>query len=76
MMSHPEILSQLGEFLAAGYCEMPDASPMARWSRAVRRRFEHRTVEDYDGGLFYPCGSPPATEQGNRIVQPSYSFSV
>ena len=75
MMSHPEILSQLGEFLAAGYCEMPDASPMARWSRAVRRRFEHRTFEDYDGGLFYPCGSPPAMEQGNRIVQPSYSFT-
>jgi len=38
----PQVLSRMGEFFAAGYFEQPEASPMLRWSRAVRRRLERR----------------------------------
>ncbi|NOZ21294.1 MAG: hypothetical protein GXP25_09410 [Planctomycetes bacterium] len=69
-------LRDAGEFFAAGYFEKPDASPMIRWSRAVRRRFESRTPTPYDGGLLYPCGRKlPAPLTENRYVQPSYSFT-
>jgi pyruvate-formate lyase len=72
----PEGLSTLGEHLAAGYYEEPDASPMIRWSRAVRRRFERRKLTVYRGTRLYPTG--PHTPEGageNRIVQPSFSFT-
>ena len=68
------VLNHLREFFAAGYFEEPDASPMRRWSRAVRRRFERRALPSYDSELLYPCG--PARVGGeNRIVSPSYSFT-
>ena len=68
------ILNGLGEFFAAGYFEEPDASPVRRWSRAVRRRFENRSLTPYNGELLYPCG--PARAGGeNRIVAPDYSFT-
>ena len=38
------VLYRLGEHFAAGYFELPGASPMRRWSRAVRRRFEQRIL--------------------------------
>ena len=67
-------LDRLLEFFAAGYFEMPDASPMRRWSRAVRRRFENRSLPPYDGEPLYPCG-PVYRGSENRIVGPSYSFT-
>jgi formate C-acetyltransferase len=68
------ILDQLGEHFAAGYFEQPDASPMRRWSRAVRRRFERRALTPYAGERLYPSG-PAACGGENRIVAPSYSFT-
>ena len=50
-------LGRLGEWFAAGYFELPEATPMRRWSRAVRRRFEHRTLTPYGGELLYPAGA-------------------
>lgn len=68
------LLNHLREFFAAGYFEKTDASPMQRWSRAVRRRFEHRTLTPYNGEFLYPCG-PATVGDENRILAPSYSFT-
>ncbi|MFQ6043747.1 MAG: pyruvate formate lyase family protein [Candidatus Poribacteria bacterium] len=70
----PKLLSNLHEFFASGYFEEPDASPMLRWSRAVRRRFENRKMMPYNGELLYPCG-PTHIGGENYIVAPSYSFT-
>lgn len=70
----PKVLSNLYEFFASGYFEEPSASPMKRWSRAVQRRFEHRTLAPYNGELLYPCG-PAHIGKENRIVSPNYSFT-
>jgi len=70
----PAVLLALGEALAAGYFELPDASPLRRWSRAVRRRFEHRAVPAYDGTWLYPSGPhSPASE--NVLLSSSYSYT-
>ncbi len=74
LLPDPRVLCHLGEFFASGYFEEPDASPMRRWSRAVQRRFEHRTLARYDGELLYPSG-PVQIKGENRIVGPSYSFT-
>jgi pyruvate-formate lyase len=77
-MAFPDVhtLYEMGEFLAAGYFELPDASPVRRWSRAVRRRFERRALTPYHGGPLYPSGALRAPEaRETRIVQPSYSFT-
>jgi formate C-acetyltransferase len=70
-------LARLGEHFAAGYFEAPEASPVLRWSRAVRRRFENRTPGVHDGGLLYPSGTNqlPAGVCENRCLVPSYSFT-
>ncbi|MBN2310280.1 MAG: hypothetical protein JXR94_14995 [Candidatus Hydrogenedentes bacterium] len=70
----PDVLAGMREFFAAGFFEEPDASPMRRWARAVRRGLEHRTPPTYHGGLLYPCG-PAATGDENRVVWPCYSFT-
>jgi pyruvate-formate lyase len=71
-----KILGDLGAWFAAGYFEEPDACPMRRWSRAVRRRFERGKLSGYEGGWLYPRGEI-AREDGPaaRIVVPSYSFT-
>jgi len=72
LLPNPQVLSNFREFFASGYFEEPDVSPMRRWSRAVRRRFEHRTLMPYNGELLYPCG-PTHIGEENRIITPSYS---
>ncbi|MCK5803329.1 MAG: hypothetical protein KAI66_10875 [Lentisphaeria bacterium] len=69
-----QTLHQLGEHFAAGYFELPDATPVRRWSRAVRRRFEHRRIPPYDGTRLFPAGQNTDGAQ-NRIVAASYSFT-
>jgi len=64
----------MGECFAAGCFEDPEASPMRRWSRAVRRRFENRALPPYHGGLLYPSGIARAGDN-DRIVYPSFSFT-
>ncbi|MBT3344197.1 MAG: hypothetical protein HN712_13215 [Gemmatimonadetes bacterium] len=67
-------LHAMGEHFASGYMEEPDASPMRRWSRAVRRRFEHRSLPTYEGQLLYPSGAIRCGDE-DRILAPSYSFT-
>jgi pyruvate-formate lyase len=69
-----DILSNMREFFASGYFEEPNASPIRRWSRAVRRRFENRSLPEYKGELLYPSGSA-YTGKEDRILAPSYSFT-
>jgi hypothetical protein len=64
----PQVLARMGEFFAAGYFEQPEASPMLRWLRAVRRRLERRAPVEYKGGLLYPCG--PSAPGGHRGKPP------
>ena len=70
---NPAVLSGLHEYFAAGFFEEPDAAPVRRWSRAVRRRFENREPVPYNGGRLYPAG--PQLETGNKIVGPNYSYT-
>lgn len=70
----PDILLSLGEAFAAGYFEMPEAPPMRRWARAVRRRFEHRAIPAYEGTRLYPTG-PHTQARENVLLSPSYSFT-
>ncbi len=70
----PKVLMDMCEHFAAGYFEEPDASPMRRWSRAVRRRFEHRTLRPYNGTPLYPAG-PVRSGAENGILGASYSYT-
>jgi pyruvate-formate lyase len=72
MMPDTKILMNMREFFAAGYFEEPDESPIRRWSRAVRRRFENRSLSPYKGELLYPNGPIHSDE---RILGASYSFT-
>ena len=71
---NPKILSNFHEFFASGYFENPNASPILRWSRAVRRRFENRKIAPYNGELLYPSGVVHLGGE-NHIVAPNYSFT-
>jgi len=74
MNPSPRLLKALDQHFAAGYAEDPDASPMRRWSRAVRRRFESRTLAPYAGTRLYPAGvHSPGPE--NRVLGPNYSYT-
>ena len=66
------ILHDLGEHFAAGFMEEPGASPMIRWSRAVRRRLEHRSLPTFGNDLLYPAG-PARVGEEDRLLSPSYS---
>lgn len=72
--TNTQALHRLGEHFAAGYMEVPDASPMRRWSRAVRRRFESRSLPAFGGEQLYPAG-PVRCGDEDRILSPSYSFT-
>ena len=69
-----DVLLGLNESMAAGFMELPDASPMGRWSRAVRRRFEHRGIQPYEGTLLYPAGPKNAPGE-NAVLFPGYSYT-
>jgi len=68
------LLQGLGEHFAAGYMEIAQGSPLTRWARAGRRRWEAQTVPTYREQLLWPDGPVRSLEQ-NSIVQPSYSFT-
>jgi pyruvate-formate lyase len=70
----PVILHRMGEFFAAGYFEEPQASPVRRWGRAVRRRFENHELVPYAGELLFPCGLPRNANE-NQILTPDFSFT-
>ncbi len=74
MFPDPDVLVSMNEFFAAGYFEEPDAPPIRRWARAVRRRLENRALGPYQETLLYPSG-PKHIGRENRIVTPDYSFT-
>ena len=72
----PRILKQLKQYFASGYFEEPDASQMRRWSRAVRRNLEYRSINQYEGTRLFPSG--PWREEDcdeDTVVVPSYSYT-
>lgn len=57
-----ERLHALGEHLAAGYMELPDAGPERRVARALRRHFERAPLPPCSGGPLYPAGAAALPE--------------
>ncbi|MCE5197666.1 MAG: pyruvate formate lyase family protein [Armatimonadota bacterium] len=49
-------LYEAGEYLAAGYFEMPEAVKIVRMSRAFRRHFELLPMPSWSGEPVYPAG--------------------
>jgi formate C-acetyltransferase len=64
----------LGEFYAAGLCELPDATPIVRYARAYRRWFENCRIDEYKGSRLYPCGR--RDPEGQAVLAPDYSFTM
>ena len=69
------VLKGLHEYFLAGYYEEPEKTPFERWSRAVRRRFEHRPPPAYAGEHLYPSGRINDLDTANLIVSPTYSYT-
>lgn len=68
------ILANLGENYAAGFLELPEAPPVVRWSRAVRRRLAGMQPAPYEGTRLYPCGAQRNPGR-DAVLAPSYSFT-
>lgn len=51
-----ELFSSIGEPFAAGLFEFEGASPLVRYSNALKRFWESAEMPSYDGGKLYPCG--------------------
>ena len=62
----------MGEIFAAGYMEQPEKSPFVRFSRALRRFYEHCKLQPYAGEPLYPCGS----KETGLMVCPSFGTTV
>lgn len=65
-------LNDAGEYFAAGLFEKPDAAAFVRYSRAYRRYFETRKLNEYSGESLYPCGS----KYTGLLCFPDYSFTL
>ena len=63
----PRILADLGEYLAAGYFEMPEASEVRRLSRGLRRHLEQVPPGSPEGPL-YPSGPNPIWPAGQAVT--------
>jgi len=63
---------EAGEPFAAGFCELPDATPFERYARAYRRWFEQSPLTTYGGGQLYPSGLRSRTV---GVMAPGYSYS-
>lgn len=62
-----KLFQKIKEPYAAGFFEEPDRSLFFRFSRAQRRYYEDRPVDDYKGGRLYPSG---LANWGGYAVQP------
>ena len=68
-----QILNQLEDFFAAGFCGLPAAGPHTIYARAYRRWFENYPLNAYQNGSLYPVGKRASRER--VIVSPNYSFT-
>jgi len=73
----PSALRGAEEFFAAGFYELPDASPSRRWSRALRRYFECRRMLPYAGTALYPWGACSAWSgwPEDTLLRPCHSYT-
>lgn len=69
------VLHEADEYLAAGYYEDPDASPLRRMARGLRRHFEHAPLPEWNGEVLYPTGHT-SLPLNHAAVRFSYSFSL
>ena len=68
-----EALHKAGEHLAAGYFELPHASPLRRLSRGLRRHFERAALPEWHSEPLYPCGATALPVAGASI---SFSYTA
>lgn len=73
MSQMTDFLYEIGEPLAAGFFEEPEATPLYRFSLAMRRFWERMPMPNYYGGELYPSG-PKHTAP--FAVWPDYSYTV
>ena len=62
-----KLFQEINEPYAAGFFEEEERSLFFRFSRAQRRYFENKPVDDYRGGRLYPSG---LAKWGSFAVQP------
>lgn len=67
MNEKTELFQKLNEPYAAGFFEEEERGLFFRFSRAQRRYFENRPVDDYRGGRLYPSG---VIHDGGYAVHP------
>lgn len=53
----PQCLAEMGEVFASGFFEMPEAPPVARMARALRRHLEQAPPPEWEGQPLYPSGA-------------------
>ena len=68
-------LREEGEWLAAGFLELPDASVLRRMARGLRRQLEEARVPQWRGEALYPVGAFSWYAQGSAVTF-SYSYSL
>ena len=66
-----QTLISIDEPLAAGFMEEPQASPIQRAARALRRHFEHAPLPAWTGVPLYPSGAT-AFPMADSAIQFSY----
>ncbi|MFH0795491.1 MAG: pyruvate formate lyase family protein [Candidatus Omnitrophota bacterium] len=71
-----KFLMEKGEWLGAGFLEEPEASPMIKTSRAIRRQLENVPLPPYEGTLLYPSGLNTLWHTKNQVFSFHYSFSL
>jgi pyruvate-formate lyase len=68
-------LCAAGEHIAAGFLELPEADPLTRMARALRRQLERAAPPAWQGSPLYPCGRFDWYAQ-NQAVTFRYSHSL
>ena len=72
---NPRLLADMGEIFAAGFFEEPDAPPVVRMARAIRRHLEQVPLPPWGGHSLYPAGRY-AVWGADKAVYFSYSHSM
>ena len=70
-----DTLQQLGEHLAAGYFELPNASPLRKIASGLRSHFERSPLPAWHGEPLYPCDAT-ALPVGESCIRFSYTSSI
>ena len=71
----PTQLTQMGEIFAAGFFEEPEAPPVVRMARGLRRHLEQLAAPKWEGKPLYPAGGFDTWNRG-MAVHFHYSHSL